>query len=58
MREKIPQIENKGWCSPSKGSRCKIYKDVSPSRNFTSFCTKCTYEIRSENLNCGFKNVI
>ena len=58
VRAKIPQIKNKGWCSPCKGPRCEIWKHIAPTRNFTSFTTKHTYEIRQENLNCRSKNVI
>ena len=57
LRAKIPQIKNKGWCGPYKRPRYEICKHI-PTRNFTSFTTKRTYEIRPENLNCIFKNVV
>ena len=58
VRAKIPQIKNKGWCGPCKGPRCEICKQIVPTRNFTSSTTKRTYEIRPENLNCRYKNVV
>ena len=24
VKEKVPQIKNKGWCGPCKGPRCEI----------------------------------
>ena len=58
VRAKTPQIKNKFWCGPCKGPRCEICKHIVSTRNFTSFTTKHTYEIRSENLNCSSKNVV
>ena len=58
VRAKVPQIKNKGWCSPYKGPTCEICKHIVPTRNFTSSTTKRTYEIRPENLNCRSKNVV
>ena len=58
VRAKIPQIKNKGWCGPCKGPGCEICKHTVPTRNFTSSTTRCTYEIRPENLNCTSKNVV
>ena len=58
MREKIPQIKNKGLCGPCKRSRFEIYEHIVPTRNFKSFTTKRTYEIRPGNLNCSSKNVV
>ena len=46
VRAKVPQIKNKGWYCPCKGPRCKIWKHVVLTRNFTSSTTKRTYEIR------------
>ena len=57
VRAKIPQIKNKGWCSPCKGPRCEICKHIVPTISFTSSTTYRTYEIRPENLNCRSKNV-
>ena len=45
-------------CSPCKGPRCEICKHIVPPRNFSSSTTKCTYEIRPENLNCRSKIVV
>ena len=58
VRAKITQIQTEGWCGPCKGPRCKICKNFVLTRNFTSFVTKRTYEIRSENLNCRSKSVV
>ena len=52
VRVKITQIKNKGWCGPCKGPRCKIWKHIVPTMNFTSFTTKRTY------LNRRSKNVV
>ena len=54
----MPQIKNKIWCDPCKGPRCKNFKHIVPTRNYTSSATKRTYEIRPENLNCRCKNVV
>ena len=58
VKEKMPQIKNKVWCDSCKGPRCKNFKHVVPTRNYTSSATKRTYEIRPENLNCRCKNVV
>ena len=58
VREKIPQIKNKGWWGPCKWPRCEICKHIIPTRSFTSFTKKHTYQIRPENLNCRSKNVV
>ena len=58
VRAKIPQIKNKGWCGPCKGPRCEICKHIAPTINLTSSTTKCTYEIRPENLNRRARNVV
>ena len=58
VRSKIPQIRNKGWCGPCKRTRCETYKHIVPTRSFTSSTTKHTCEIRPENLNYRFKNVV
>ena len=58
MRAKIPQIKNKGWCGACKGPRCEICKHTAPTINLTSSTTKCTYEIRPENLNRRARNVV
>ena len=51
MKVKIPHLKSKGSCGCSKAPRFEIYKHIVPIRNFSSFTTKRTYEIRSENLN-------
>ena len=56
MKVKIPHLKSKGSCGSSKAPRFEIYKHIVPIRNFSSFTTKHTYEIRSENLNS--KNVV
>ena len=58
VREKIPQIKNKGWYSPCKGPRYEICEHIVPTRNFTSSTTRRTYKICPENLNCKSKNVV
>ena len=51
-------LVSKGWCGPCKGPRCEICKHIVPTRNFTSFTTKRTLEIRPENLNWWSKIVV
>ena len=46
VRAKVPQIKNKAWYGPCKGPKWEIWKLIVPTRNFTSFTTKRTYEIR------------
>ena len=58
VRAKLPQIKSKHWCRPCKVCRCQIWKYIIPTRNFTSFSTKRTYEIRPENIYCRYKNVV
>ena len=58
VRGKISQIKNESSCGPSKWPACEICKHIVSTRNFTSFTTKLTNEIRSENLNCRSKNVV
>ena len=58
VRAKICHIKKKGWYGPCKGPKCEICKHIVPTRNFKSFTTKRTNEIRSENLNCRFKYVV
>ena len=57
VRAKKPQIKNEGLCGPCKGPT-QIWKHIVPTRNFASFITKSTYEIRLENLNCRSKNSV
>ena len=58
MRAKISHIKHEGCCGPYKGLKCEICKHIVLTRNFTSFTTKHTYEIRPENLNCRSKNLV
>ena len=58
MRTKIPQNKNTRWFNSCKGPKCKNWKHIVPTRNFTSVSMKWTYDIGPENLSCRSKNTV
>ena len=58
MRAKIPQTKNEGRCGFCEEPRREICKHIVPARNFPSFSSKRTFEVRPENLDCRSKIVV